>query len=81
MGTFPNYLNEYVLPNRVVILERFRLLRNSVCRVASQSVFYCGTLGKPEIAGLRSDSMRGGGGGGAVGTKMFFFVEISFRLS
>ena len=40
---FPNHLNGYVPPNRVVILERFRLLRNSVCRVASQLVFYCGT--------------------------------------
>ena len=38
-GTFSNYLNGYVSPNRMVILERFRLLRNSVCRVASQPVF------------------------------------------
>ena len=36
VGTFPNYLNGYVPPNRVVILERFRLLRNSVCHVASR---------------------------------------------
>ena len=36
VNTFPNYLNGYVPPNRVVILERFRLLRNSVCRVASR---------------------------------------------
>ena len=33
---FPNYLNGYVPLNRVVILERFRLLRNSACRVASR---------------------------------------------
>ena len=65
VGTFPNYLNRYVPPNRVVILERFRLLRNSVCRVASR-------LGKNlKIAGLISDSMRG------VGTKMCFFVDLS----
>ena len=36
IGTFPNYLNGYVPPNRVVILECFPLLRNSVCRVASR---------------------------------------------
>ena len=39
VGTFPNYLNGYVPPNRVVILERVRLLRNSVCRVGPQSFF------------------------------------------
>ena len=53
VGTFPNYLNGYVPPNRVVILERFRLLRNSVCRVGSQPVFYCGTSRlNLKIAGL-----------------------------
>ena len=45
VGTFPNHLNGYVPPNRVVILERFRLLRNTVHLVASQPVFYCGTSG------------------------------------
>ena len=47
--TFPNYLNGYVPPNRVVILERFRSLGNSVCRVASQSVFYCGRRGDKNV--------------------------------
>ena len=45
VGTFPNYLNGYVQPNKVVTLERFRLLRNSVCRLPSRPLFYCGTSG------------------------------------
>ena len=55
VGTFPNYLNGYVPPNRVVMLERFRLLRNSLCRVASQPFFYCGTAGwvKPSNSGTQ----------------------------
>ena len=58
--------------NRVVILERFRLLRTSVCRVASQLVFYCGTFGlNLEIAKLRFDSMKG------VETKMY--KNVLFR--
>ena len=38
-------VDRYVLPNKVVILERCRLLSNSVCRVVFQLVFYCGMSG------------------------------------
>ena len=75
VGTFPNYLNGYVPPNRV---ERFRLLRNSVCRAAFQPVFYCETSGQNlKISGLRSDFMRGWGQKCA---KICFFVDTSCRL-
>ena len=69
VGTFPNYLNGYVPSNRVMILECFHSLRNSVCRVASQPVLYCWMSGQNlKIAG--SDAMSG------VGTIMCFFVDV-----
>ena len=59
MCTFPNYVNGYVLPNRVVILGTlsFSVKLGFVLRLDLSSI--AGRLGKYlKIVGLRSDFMR-----------------------
>ena len=57
-GHFPNYLNGYVPPNRVVVLECFRLLRNSVCRVGSQQEKFSLGLNMSSIAGRLGKTLK-----------------------
>ena len=45
-------------PNRVVVLERFRLLRNSVCRVGSQQEKFSLGLNMSSIAGRLGKTLK-----------------------